>query len=64
MGKNSKSNEKNTWMNSVALAPFLLLCAFSNSSVLSPKKSSEFLPILQCMLLQIFSFSPIYILTP
>ena len=30
MGKNSKSNEKNTWMISVALAPFLLLCAFSS----------------------------------
>ena len=49
MGKNSKSNEKNTWINSIALAHFLLLCAFSNSSVLSPKKSSEFLPILQCV---------------
>ena len=30
MGKNSKSNQKHTWMNSVALAPFPLLCAFSS----------------------------------
>ena len=45
-----KSNEKNTWINSIALAHFLLLCAFSNSSVplLLPLKTS---PILQYVLL-------------
>ena len=41
MGKNSKSNEKHTWTNSTALAPFLLLCAFpqDNPRIFPPPTS-------------------------
>ena len=64
MGKNSKSNEKNTWVISVALVPFLLLCAFSSKILrISPNPPMRLpVPLIEKESPPIlFLFSPIYI---